>query len=187
MSTVELASDRLLLRRWRPQDREPFAAINADPEVMRFFPATLTRAESDALIERFERGHEQDGWGLWALELRATGRLVGFTGLAPAGWDPHYLPDVEIGWRLARDAWGRGYATEAAWAVLAFAFERAGLDGVVSLTAVANERSRAVMHRLGMRRDSDEDYEHPLLPEGHPLRPHVVYRLSRADWARDAT
>src|SRR6266508_3945438 len=111
---VELCTERLLLRRWRPGDRAPFAALNADPEVMRHFPATLSRDESAALIEQIEGRFEREGWGLWALELRATGRFIGFTGLSRPSFDAHFTPAVEIGWRLAREAWGRGYATEAA-------------------------------------------------------------------------
>jgi RimJ/RimL family protein N-acetyltransferase len=172
-----LRTDRLSLRRWRLADRAPFAALNADPEVMRWFPATLSRRESDELADRIEAGFERDGWGLWALEERASGRFVGFTGLARPGFEAHFAPAVEIGWRLARDAWGRGYATEAAGAATTFAFEVAGLDTLVSFTAEGNARSRAVMRRLGMRHDPAEDFDHPGLPPGHPLRRHVLYRL----------
>jgi len=172
-----LPTDRLLLRRWRPSDRAPFAALNADPEVMRWFPVTLSRDASDALADRIETAFERDGWGLWALEERASGRFLGFTGLARPGFEAHFTPAVEIGWRLARDAWGRGYATEAARAAAAFAFGEAGLDALVSFTAQGNERSRAVMRRLGMRHDPAEDFDHPGLPPRHPLRRHVLYRL----------
>jgi ribosomal-protein-alanine N-acetyltransferase len=174
---VEPVTERLLLRRWRDEDREPFAALNADPAVMEHFPAALGRAESDAFLDRNAAHHEQHGWGLWALEVRQTGRFIGFTGLAVPRFDAHFTPAVEIGWRLAREAWGHGYASEAARAVLAVGFGDLGLDEIVSFTAVDNTRSRAVMERIGMTHDPDEDFDHPALPEGHPLRRHVLYRL----------
>jgi ribosomal-protein-alanine N-acetyltransferase len=173
----ELATPRLRLRRWRDADSAPFAALNADPEVMRYFPRRLTRGESDELIEKLESAIEREGFGLWALELRAGGEFVGFAGLARPAFEAHFTPTVEVGWRLARSAWGNGYATEAGAASLAFGFERHALDEVVSFTAVANRRSRAVMERLGMSRRSEDDFDHPQLPEGHPLRPHVLYRV----------
>jgi RimJ/RimL family protein N-acetyltransferase len=177
----ELETERLLLRQWRPEDRAPFAALNADPEVMEHFPAPMTAAESDALADRLERLIEQQGWGLWAMQERATGRFVGFTGLAYPGFDAPFGPAVEIGWRLARDAWGQGLATEAARAATAFAFDELALDEIVSFTAVPNERSRAVMRRLGMRHDPAEDFDHPLVEQPH-LRRHVLYRLRATDW-----
>ena len=157
--------------------RAPFAALNADPEVMRHFPAPLSRDESDLLIERIEAHLESEGWGLWALELRATGRFTGFTGLARPSFDAHFTPAVEIGWRLAREAWGCGYATEAARAAAALGFEDLGLEELVSFTAVGNARSRAVMRRLGTTHDPAEDFDHPRVPEGDPARRHVLYRL----------
>jgi len=164
------------LRRWCRDDREPFAAINADPEVMEHFPAVLTREQSDDLIEKIEAGFEVHGYGLWALELLASGELIGFTGLAVPEFEAHFTPAVEIGWRLARPAWGNGYATEAAEAALEFGFGEAGLAEVVSFTSAGNARSRAVMERIGMTRDPAEDFDHPGLPAGHPLRHHVLYR-----------
>ena len=175
---AELRTERLLLRRWRASDRAAFAALNADPEVMRHFPAPLSREESDALIEEIEGRLEREGWGLWALELRATGRFIGFTGLSRPSFQAHFTPAVEIGWRLAREAWGQGYATEAARAAARFGFEDLGLEQLVSFTAAGNARSRAVMHRLGMTHDPAEDFDHPSLPEGHPVRRHVLYRLA---------
>jgi RimJ/RimL family protein N-acetyltransferase len=174
-----LRTPRLTLRRWRPEDREPFAMLNADPAVMEHFPATLDRAASDALIESIEAGFERHGFGLWALEPREGGELLGFAGLAVPAFEAHFTPAVEIGWRLARPAWGYGYATEAAGAALAFGFEQAGLAEVVSFTAVGNALSRAVMERLGMTHDPAEDFDHPSLPSGHPLERHVLYRLPR--------
>ena len=172
----ELRTERLLLRRWRAQDRGPFAALNADPAVMEFFPAPLSREESDALVEAIEAGFERHGFGLWALEAREGGELLGFTGLAVPGFEAHFTPAIEIGWRLARPAWGHGYATEAARAALEFGFEGADLDEVVSFAAAGNLRSRAVMERLEMRHDPADDFDHPSLPSGHPLQHHVLYR-----------
>jgi RimJ/RimL family protein N-acetyltransferase len=175
---TELVTDRLRLRHWQPADRAPFAALNADPEVMRHFPARLSREESDAMADRVAAHVEETGWGLWALEERVTGTFLGFTGLARPGFDAPFMPATEIGWRLARAAWGHGYATEAARAAAAFGFDALGLDGLVSFTAVENERSRAVMRRLGMTHDPGDDFDHPRLPEGHRLRRHVLYRLT---------
>jgi len=177
----ELRTARLRLRRWRAADREPFAALNADPEVMEHFPASLTRPQSDRLIERIEAGFERNGYGLWALETRADGEFVGFTGLAPVPFEAHFTPAVEVGWRLSRSAWGRGYATEAARASLAFGFDEVGLAEVVSFAAAGNARSRAVMERIGMERDPEDDFDHPGLPAGHPLSRHVLYRVAAAD------
>lgn len=177
---AEIRTERLLLRRWREEDRPPFAALNADPEVMEFFPAPLDREESEALVERIEVGFERHGFGLWALELRASGAFIGFTGLAAPPFQAHFTPAVEVGWRLARSAWGHGYATEAGRASLAYGFDELGLEEIVSMTTVRNRRSRAVMERLGMTRDPADDFEFPTLPPGDPLRPHVLYRVRPA-------
>ncbi len=165
------------MRRWREGDREPFAAINADPAVMEHFPVALTRAQSDELIDAIEAAFDRDGHGLWALEVRSSGELVGFTGLAVPVFEAHFTPAVEVGWRLARTAWGNGYATEAGRAALEFGFQRAGLGEIVSFTSVGNVRSRAVMERIGMSRDPEDDFDNPQIPPGHPLRPHVLYRV----------
>ena len=178
----ELSTERLLMRRWRASDRAPFAALNADPEVMRYFPAPLTRRESVALAERIDDELGRRGWGLWALEERATGRFVGFTGLGRPTFDAPFTPAVEIGWRLARSAWGRGLATEAARAAAAFAFEDLELDELVSFAVRANARSRAVMARLGMRHDPAGDFDHPLVDDRR-LRRHVLYRLTAGEWS----
>ena len=177
-----LTTDRLLLRRWHESDRAPFAALNADPEVMRYFPSTRTRAESDTMVDRLDAAIEADGFGLWAVERRDSGAFVGFVGLSRPSFDPALVGQVEIGWRLAREAWGQGVATEAAREVVRFAFDPAGADlpALVSFTAATNEPSRRVMRRLGMAHDPADDFEHPALPPGHALRPHVLYRLSRA-------
>jgi RimJ/RimL family protein N-acetyltransferase len=178
---IEPVTARLRLRRWRESDREPFAALNADPEVMEHFAAPLSRAESDALAGSIAAAIERDGWGLWAVDERASGRFVGFVGLAVPGFEAPFGDAVEIGWRLARWSWGRGYATEAAGAALDAAFGPLGLDEVVSFTYEGNRRSRAVMERLGMARDPTDDFDHPLLP-GHRIERHVLYRLRAADW-----
>lgn len=176
---TEFCTPRLLLRHWLEEDRAPFAAMGADAEVMEHFPARLSQAESDAFVDRVGADLERRGWGLWALEELATGRFLGFTGLALPGFDAHFTPATEIGWRLSRDAWGRGFASEAARGVLAVAFDDLELPGVVSFTTTANVRSQSVMKRIGMRRDPADDFEHPRIPEGSPHRQHVLYRLRR--------
>jgi ribosomal-protein-alanine N-acetyltransferase len=174
---TEFCTRRLLLRHWRQDDREPFAELGADPEVMRHFPALLSRQESDGFVDRVGADLERRGWGLWAVEEIASGRFLGFTGLAIPRFDAHFTPATEIGWRLRREAWGQGFATEAARGVLSVAFDDLELREVVSFTTLANVRSQAVMLRIGMERDPAEDFEHPSLPEGSPQRTHVLYRL----------
>jgi RimJ/RimL family protein N-acetyltransferase len=177
-AVTELRTPRLVLRQWTESDREPFAALNADPEVMQYFPAVLTREESDALAERARGGIEQDGWGLWAVEMLDGTRFIGFIGLAVATFEADFTPAVEVGWRLARGHWGYGYATEGAHAAVAFGFDELGLEEIVSMTATVNERSRRVMERLGMTHDEADDFDHPSVSTG-PLRRHVLYRLKR--------
>jgi ribosomal-protein-alanine N-acetyltransferase len=177
-----IRTERLVLRRWLQRDREPFAAMNADPEVMAHFPAPLTREESDALVDRIEAGFAEHGFGLWALEVRSTGAFIGFTGLAVPSFEAAFTPAVEIGWRLQRSAWGQGYATEAARAALAVAFDQTGMREVVSFTSTVNDRSQAVMRRLGMTHDHADDFDHPRVPPGSPLRRHVLYRLTERRW-----
>jgi RimJ/RimL family protein N-acetyltransferase len=173
-----LRTKRLILRQWDDGDRRPFAELNADPAVMEFFPATLDRAQSDAFVERIATHIREQGWGLWAVEVVDGPRFVGFVGLWPAGVDIFEgRPVVEIGWRLARGAWGMGYATEAARTALRYGFDTVGLDEIVSFTAALNVRSRAVMERIGMTHDPADDFEHPRLAPRHRLRPHVLYRI----------
>ncbi|WP_246002004.1 GNAT family N-acetyltransferase [Allorhizocola rhizosphaerae] len=172
-----IQTKRLLLRGWRETDLDPFAALNADPEVMEHFPAPLSQEQSDVMVARIEQGFTRHGFGLWALEIAATGEFIGFTGLSPVSFEAHFTPAVEIGWRLARHAWGHGYATEAARAAIAFGFDIARLREIVSFTSRTNVRSQRVMQRLGMTRDPADDFEHPRLSPGGPLRPHVLYRL----------
>jgi ribosomal-protein-alanine N-acetyltransferase len=179
---TELETPRLRLRRWSDPDREPFADLNADALVMEHFPAPLSRAESDALVDRIEAGFDERGWGLWAAEVRDSGAFIGFVGLNPATFDAPFTPAVEVGWRLARLHWGHGYATEGARAALDFGFEKLELDDIVSFTVHANAGSRRVMERLGMHHDPADDFDNPNVPEGSPLRPHVLYRLDRDRW-----
>jgi ribosomal-protein-alanine N-acetyltransferase len=178
-----LTTDRLLLRMWREEDRAPFARMNADPEVMEFFVSPLTREDSDALVDRIEAEFAEYGFGLWAVEEIEAGRFIGFTGLVHQTFEAHFTPAVEISFRLARHSWGNGYATEAATEAIRYGFETAGLAEIVSMTAVQNARSRAVMRKLGMTHDPADDFDHPRVPDGHPLKRHVLYRLTVKQWA----
>ncbi len=159
--------------------------MNADPVVMEHFPAVLTREESDALVDQIEAGFESNGFGLWAVEVRDGAPFVGFVGLNVPRFDAPFTPAVEIGWRLDRRHWGRGYATEAAGSALAAGFSEAGLEEIVSFTSTGNLRSRRVMERLGMHRAPADDFDHPRLPVGHQIRRHVLYRLRRTEWRPD--
>jgi RimJ/RimL family protein N-acetyltransferase len=173
-----LRTEHLVLRRWRDDDREPFAALNADPKVMAYFASTLNQSQSDALVDWIEAEHDREGFGLWALEVAGTGEFIGFTGLSVPRFKAHFTPAVEIAWRLARASWGRGYATEAARETLSFAFSVLGLHEVVAFTSRLNLRSQAVMYRIGMAQETNGDFERPGLPAGHPLRPHVLWRIA---------
>ncbi len=179
LDVIELRTIRLRLRGWRDEDREPFATLNADATVMEHFPAVLSRAESDALVDRITAGFAERGWGFWAVEIQATGTFAGFVGLNPATFDAPFTPANEIGWRLARAHWNQGVATEAAQAVVDYGFGVLGLDEVVSFTATANLPSQRVMQKPGMHHDPADDFDHPHLPAGHHLRRHVLYRLAR--------
>lgn len=176
-----LVTDRLVLRGWRDADREPFAALNDDPRVMEHFPSALGRAESDALVDRIVAHWHDDSIGLWAVERTSDGAFLGFTGLTAPTGVPGMPPFVEVGWRLAVHGWGRGYATEAALAAVTWGFDVRELDEIASWTTVLNVKSQAVMRRIGMTHDPADDFDHPRLPEGHPQRPHVLYRLRRPD------
>jgi RimJ/RimL family protein N-acetyltransferase len=176
----EIPTQRLRLRRWVSADRAAFADLNADPRVMEHLPGEMTRQESDALARRIEGHFERHGFGLWAVAVHGVTLFAGFIGLSIPRFEAPFTPCVEIGWRLAREHWGRGYATEGARAVLAFGFEHAGLEEILSITVPGNVRSRRVMEKLGMTTDPADDFDHPALPEGHPLRRHVLYRLRRA-------
>jgi RimJ/RimL family protein N-acetyltransferase len=171
-----LTTDRLLLRRWRPDDRAPFAAMNADPAVRRFFSGLLTRAQSDASAARFDAAIERDGFGLFALELPGEAGFIGFTGLMRVTFEAPFTPAVEIGWRLAPAYQGRGLATEAARACLDFGFNNLGLSEIVAFTVPDNTASRRVMDKLGMAYDERDNFEHPNVPSHDPLRHHLLYR-----------
>lgn len=173
---VVLETERLRLRRWKPEDREPFARMNADPRVMEFFPKTLSREESDAAADWIESGFATHGFGLYALDRRKTGEFIGFTGLAVPEFDAPFMPRVEIGWRLAAEHWGQGFATEAARAALRHGFDTLGLREIVAFTVPANARSRRVMEKIGMAHDPADDFDHPRVAEGSALRRHFLYR-----------
>ena len=177
---AEIQTERLVLRAWRDHDRLPFAALNADPEVMEHFPAVLTGAQSDAMVDRIAAEMVRDGYGLWAVEVRDGPAFIGFIGLAHANFPAHFTPALEIGWRLARQAWGVGFATEGAKAVLRWAEQALDRDEIVSFTAATNLASQAVMRKIGMQRDVADDFDHPRVPEGHVLRRHVLYRYALA-------
>lgn len=178
---IHCVTARLLLRQWRDEDLTPFAALNADPEVMAHFPAPLARQASDALARRCQALIAERGWGFWAAERKESGQFIGFVGLHTPIAELPFSPCVEVGWRLARAHWGRGLASEAARAALEVGFETLGLAEIVSFTALGNLRSRAVMERIGMRR-ADEDFDHPAVPPDSPLRAHCLYRLDRGSW-----
>jgi RimJ/RimL family protein N-acetyltransferase len=179
---IEFETPRLRMRQWRDADRAPYAAMNADPQVMEYFPALQTRAARDASIDAWQSQFAAQGWSNWAAELVETGQFIGFVGLSVPRRSFAFSPCVEIGWRLARPFWGRGLATEAARAALRIGFERLDLREIVSFTALANRRSRAVMERIGLR-NANEDFEHPAIPVGSPLRLHCLYRIRRLEWA----
>jgi RimJ/RimL family protein N-acetyltransferase len=176
---TELRTERLLLRRWRPEDRIAFARMNADPRVMEFFPAVQSREESDAVADRIEAHFQQHGFGLWAVEIAGVTPFAGFIGLTHTRFEAHFTPAIEIGWRLAADHWNQGYVTEGARAALDFGFTTLGLNEIVSFTVPTNLSSRRVMEKIGMIHSPDDDFDHPLVPEGHRLRRHVLYRLGR--------
>jgi RimJ/RimL family protein N-acetyltransferase len=178
-----IRTERLLMRRWRDEDREPFAAMNADPAVMEHYQGTTPRDSSDAFIDRIEAWWDEHGWGLWAIEVPGVAPFIGYVGLWPADYVTGD-PMVEVGWRLAHEHWGNGYVTEAAREALRFGFEEVGLDEIVSFTVPQNERSWRVMERIGLRRDPSGDFDHPkvdALAYPHLVR-HVFYRLGRSEW-----
>jgi ribosomal-protein-alanine N-acetyltransferase len=180
---VELETERLLLRSWRDEDLAPFAAMNADPRVMEFFPQTYDPSESAEGLARIRAHFAAHGFGLWAVEVKGGPPFVGMVGLAVPSFAARFTPCVEVGWRLLAEHWGKGYASEGARRALAFGFGALGLGEIVSFTTTKNLRSRRVMERLGMSYTPDDDFLHPSLPDGHPLRPHVLYRLTPAGFA----
>lgn len=176
-----IKTKRLILRPWRDADMESFAKLNADPRVMEFFPLPLSRDESDQMVNRMKAKIEERGWGLWAVSVIGTDECIGFIGLNDVD-KTLFLPAVEVGWRLAYDHWGKGYAPEGAAACLKYGFETLNLPEIVSFTAALNVRSMSVMEKIGMHRDPADDFDHPKLPEGHKLKPHVLYRLKQSEW-----
>jgi RimJ/RimL family protein N-acetyltransferase len=179
---IELKTIRLILREWTAADREPFARMNADPCVMEYLGEPLSREQSDEVVDRIEMHFRKRGFGLRAAELAESGDFIGFIGLAVPAFEAAFTPCVEIGWRLAAEYWGAGLATEGAREIVRYAFEELKLPELVSLAAIENERSRRVMVKLGMTHDPAENFDHPKLPAGHPLRRHVLYRLMREKW-----
>lgn len=178
---IEFETDRLKLRQWQPEDRDPFATLNADPQVMEFFPAPLDRAASDAMVDRCQFEITDRGWGLWAAETKDTSQFIGYVGLHIPGYDLPFSPCVEIGWRLAVPFWGKGLATEAARGALQVGFESIGLAEIVSFTTIKNVRSRAVMERIGMQ-ETETIFQHPLVSVDSDLGKHCLYVLSRDRW-----
>jgi RimJ/RimL family protein N-acetyltransferase len=180
MTTPRLTTERLLMREWRESDRAPYATLNADPEVMRHFPSRLTPEQSDEMVDRITAGWRDRGFGLWAVERIDTGDFIGFVGLLSPVWQAEFTPCVEIGWRLAKEHWGNGFAPEAAMATLEWGFANVELPGdrIVSFTTVGNVNSQRVMQKIGMTRDVDGDFDHPLLPDWVDRR-HVLYRIER--------
>ena len=183
MNISELKTERLLLRQWVGQDLPVFAELNSDPEAMEFFPALLSREESSAVAEKCQSLISERGWGFWAVELKSSGEFIGFVGLHIPKSNLPFSPCVEIGWRLLKKYWGKGYATEAAQASLVYAFNTLNLNEVVSFTTVSNRRSRSVMQRLGLS-NTHQNFEHPDLDKGHPLSEHVLYKITKQAWQR---
>ena len=181
-----LRTERLILREWKEADREPFALMGADPRVMEFLGEPLSRKQSDEAVERIEAHFRTHGFGLCAAELAESGEFIGFIGLAVPAFEAAFTPCVEIGWRLAAEYWNAGFATEGARESVRYAFGELGLRELVSFTAIRNERSRRVMAKLGMTHDAAENFDHPRLPAGDPLLRHVLYRLTRENWANSA-
>jgi ribosomal-protein-alanine N-acetyltransferase len=183
MKIIELQTQRLLLRQWKEQDLAAFAELNSNPTIMEFFPNLLSREQSDTMAQKCQSLIANRGWGLWATELKCTGEFIGYVGLHEPEATLPCVPCTEIGWRLHKRHWGRGYATEAASEVVRFGFQDICLNEIVSFTTIANVRSRAVMERLGMI-NTNENFEHPSIPANHPLSEHVLYKISRSDWQK---
>ncbi len=181
MATIETA--RLLLRAWRDSDVEPWVQMNADPRVTEFFHRISTRELSESVAQGLRADLERRGYGWWVVEVREGPAFAGIVALQDVPFPAHFTPAREIGWRFTPECWGRGYATEAALAALGFAFNRLGWNEVVAMTAAPNLRSRRVMERLGMTRDAGDDFDHPRIEEGHPLRRHVLYRIGAPEAA----
>jgi RimJ/RimL family protein N-acetyltransferase len=178
---IEIQTQRLTLRQWRAEDWPAFANLNADPVVMEYYPRVLSTQESNAMAHRIESLIAEKGWGFWAVENLDDKQFIGFVGLNNPTYKLPITDCVEIGWRLAKEYWGHGYATEAAQASLAVAFEKLNLTEVYSFASVANKKSHAVMQRIGMI-NTNNNFEHPIIPENHPLREHVLYKIDKQTW-----
>lgn len=178
---IELKTERLLLRQWQLDDYPLFAKMNADPIVMEFYPELLNSDASNLMASKLESLIADRSWGLWAVELLDQSQFIGFVGLHEPHYDLPMTPCVEIGWRLSKDSWGKGYATEAAKAALDFAFQRLELEEVYSFTSVVNFKSEAVMKRLGMK-NLLKNFNHPIVPVGHNLSEHVLYKMTKEQW-----
>jgi 3-dehydroquinate dehydratase / shikimate dehydrogenase len=184
---MTVRTERLILRPWQEDDLEPFAQLNADPRVREYFPGILSRQESDASVKLISNHIERCGWGFWAASLIQTGKFIGFIGLEDVYFSApfnKFTPAIEIGWRLAFNHWGKGYATEGAKGALQYGFDTLNLEEIVSFTAVQNMRSRHVMEKIGMNHDETNDFDHPKLSDGHPLKRHVLYRLKSNEWQK---
>lgn len=184
---MTIRTSRIILRQWCDRDLEPFADLNSDQRVREFFPGLLSRQESDNFVKLMADHISKKGWGFWAASLIQTGEFIGFIGLEDVNFTAPFnelTPAVEIGWRLAFKHWGQGYATEGARAALQYGFEKLSLPEIVSFTTVKNIRSRNVMEKIGMHHDEIDDFDHPKLSEGHPLRRHVLYRLKSSEWKK---
>lgn len=177
-------TERLIMRRWKKTDEEPFVAMNANAQVMEFFPKLLDAAASKKMIQKIEESFDKNGFGLWALEIKQTKEFIGFTGLSIPGFTTHFTPCVEIGWRIAPKFWGLGYAPEAAKQALLFGFNQLNLDEIVSFTAIENKKSIRVMEKIGMTHNESDDFDHPQLDQDHPLCHHVLYRLVKNAWLK---
>ncbi len=179
---MKIETDRLILRQWQDSDVEPFAALNADPDVMKFFPKLMALEETTAMVERIKARYDSDTFCFWAAEEKETCNFIGFIGLGRPTFEAYFIPCVEIGWRLAKAYWGKGYAPEGAKEVLRDGFERTNLEEIVALTAVLNSKSIRVMEKISMHRDTVDDFLHPVLEDGHHLKPHVLYRITQKEW-----
>ncbi len=184
---MTVKTERLILRPWHESDLEPFAKLNSDPRVMEYFPSVLSHKESNDLARRIIAKFEEQGWGLWAASVPGVADFIGFIGLSKPSFEAHFTPAVEVGWRLAFDHWGKGYATEGARGALQYGFDHLKLDEIVSFTTAQNMRSRHVMEKIGMAHNPKDDFDHPKLSEGHPLRSLVLYRITQLKWRKECS
>lgn len=180
--SIVIKTERLILRQWIPEDLEPFARLNADPLVREYFSSILTKEKSDLSAKLISDEIDKNGYGFWAISVPNVSDFVGFVGIRPVDFESHFTPAVEIGWRLAHEFWGKGYATEGAIASLKYGFEMLNLDEIVAFTAVANARSRNVMEKIGMHRSVEDDFDHPQLNVNDKLKRHVLYRIKKQEW-----